>query len=48
MATFAFCGLDNQAAVTDDVRITLDGIDPPLELPQLLEPVPASAQRDGR
>jgi hypothetical protein len=24
MATFAFCGLDHQAAVTDDVRITLD------------------------
>jgi hypothetical protein len=37
MATFAFRGLDHQAAKTDTVRITLDGIDPPLELPQLLE-----------
>lgn len=48
MATFAFYGLDHQAAVTHDLRITLDGIDPPLELPQLLEPFPASAQRAAR
>jgi hypothetical protein len=37
MANYTFRGLDERAVAIGDVPMTLDGVDPPLELPQLLE-----------